>query len=137
MDLMAIGAQLLAQKMGGNVSSDNAQSALSGLIGDGKGGLDLGSIVSKMSSGGALSGLVGSWLGDGENAGIDASQIMDIFGGDKISSFAQNLGVDQDQATTGLADVLPQIMDKGSSGGNLLDSVGGLGGLAGLAKKFF
>jgi hypothetical protein len=35
-----------------------------------------------------------------------------------------------------MADVLPQLMDKASSGGSLLDSAGGLGSLMGAAQSF-
>ncbi|NRA71528.1 MAG: hypothetical protein HRU24_10930, partial [Gammaproteobacteria bacterium] len=57
--------------------------------------------------------------------------------GDKIAAFASSLGVDSDTATTGLSNMLPDLIDQGSSGGNLLDSVGGIGGALDMAKKFF
>jgi uncharacterized protein YidB (DUF937 family) len=53
-----------------------------------------------------------------------------------VSDFASTLGTDTDTAAAGLADVLPQMMDQASSGGNLLDAAGGLGGLMGAAKSF-
>ena len=60
-----------------------------------------------------------------------------MFGGDKLSAFAGKLGVDQDNATEGLSSVLPNLVDQSSSGGSLLDSVGGLGGAMDFAKKLF
>ena len=45
--------------------------------------------------------------------------------------------VDEGGAADALSNFLPGLLDKASSGGNLLDKVGGLGGLAGMAKKFF
>ena len=50
--------------------------------------------------------------------------------------FAASLGTDTGTAASGLADVLPQLMDKASSGGSLLDAAGGVGGLMGAAKSF-
>jgi uncharacterized protein YidB (DUF937 family) len=60
-----------------------------------------------------------------------------MFGGDKLSSFAGILGIDQDAATKALGAVLPKLIDMSSSGGSLLDSAGGLGGAIDMAKKFF
>ena len=77
-----------------------------------------------------------SWLGDGDNAEISTSQLTDLLGSDKIQQAASQLGADQNDLLSGLQELLPQVVDKSSSGGNLLDSVGGIGGLAGLASKF-
>jgi uncharacterized protein YidB (DUF937 family) len=60
-----------------------------------------------------------------------------LFGGDKISAFASQLGISDEQAADSLADAVPQIVDQGSSGGNLLDAVGGLSGALDMAKKLF
>ena len=50
-----------------------------------------------------------------------------------MADAASQLGTDEGSLLDGLKDALPQMVDKASSGGSLLDSVGGLGGLA---KKF-
>ena len=138
MDLMKIGTQLLASKLGGNVTDgeDGIMGALSGLLGDSEGNLDIGNIVSQMSSGG-LTSMLGSWLGDGDNDSISIDQIKDMFGSDKISAFASSLGVSEDEASESLADAVPQMVDQASSGGSLLDSIGGVSGAIDLAKKFF
>ena len=62
---------------------------------------------------------------------------MEMFGGDKLANFANQLGLDQDSANNGLSEMLPNLVDKSSSGGNLLESVGGLGGALDMAKKLF
>lgn len=138
MDLMKLGTQLILSKLGGNTSESGIASALSSLLGGGKsdGGLDLGSLVSGMlEKGGGLEGMVSSWLGDGDNDAVSGSQIKDILGGDKISEFAKQVGVDEDTAAASLAEAVPQMVDKGSSGGSLLDAVGGISGAINLAKK--
>ena len=137
MDLMKIATQLLTEQFKGKVSADKAGSALSTLMGDGDGGINIADIVSKMSGSGNLAGMVGSWLGDGGNDSMQPSQLVEVFGGDKISSFAKTIGVDQESATSGLAGMLPKLIDKSSSGGDLLSSVGGLGGAMNMAKKLF
>ena len=141
MDLMKLGTQLILSKLGGNTSESESgiESALSSLLGGGNsdGGLDLGSLVSgMMKNGGGLENIVGSWLGDGDNEAVSGSQIQDILGSDKISEFASKLGVDDDSAADSLAEAVPQMVDKGSSGGSLLDAVGGINGVLNLAKKF-
>jgi uncharacterized protein YidB (DUF937 family) len=137
MDIMKLATELLSQQFGGQVSEQGASNAISGLLGDGKGGLDIAGLASKFASNGGLKDIVGSWLGDGANSSIDPSQLMEMFGGDKLSDFASNLGVDQNAATSGLSEVLPNLMDKASSGGNILESVGGLSGAMDFAKKLF
>ncbi len=136
MDIMQVAAQLISDKLGLDVDSDTITSALSGLLGDGKGGIDLASLTSKMASNGDLGGLVSSWLGDGANSAISADSIMSLFGESEVSSFASKLGTDSTSAAGGLADVLPQLVDQASQGGSLLESAGGLGGLMGAASSF-
>jgi len=136
MDIMKIGAQLLASKLGGNADSNAVQSAIGGLLGgSSEGGIDLGSIVSNLQEGG-LSNIAESWLGDGDNEEISTEQVEGLFGSEKIQEIASQLGTDQGDLLSGLKDALPQMVDQSSSGGSLLDSVGGIGGLAGLASKF-
>ncbi|TKB08455.1 YidB family protein [Desulforhopalus sp. IMCC35007] len=60
-----------------------------------------------------------------------------VLGSDRIAEFASKLGLSTEEAAGGLSEALPQIMDKGSSGGSLLDSLGGVEGVMGLAGKLF
>jgi len=86
-----------------------------------------------------------SWLGDGENEAIDAGGLTSLFGEDKISEFADKLGVDTDTALSGLSDVIPNMIDKSSEGGNIMgsllgnvmESAGGAGGIMGMIGKLF
>lgn len=137
MDILEMGASLLSEKMGLSLDSSTISSALSGLLSDASGKIDLGGLASKMASSGELGNIVSSWLGDGANSPISADSISSIFGSDKLSQFAQQLGVDSGEAAGGLAEVIPEIMDKSSSGGSLLDMAGGAEGLLGAAKSFF
>ena len=140
MDIMKLATQLLASKMnnadnGGD--SDLVQSVLGNLLGGGQsgGGIDLGSLVGNLQNSG-LAEVAQSWLGDGDNAHISKSQIESLLGSDKVKEAASQLGTDQTDLLKGLQSMIPQVVDKSSSGGNLLDAVGGLSGLAGMASKF-
>lgn len=135
MDIMKLGTELFAKQMGGEAGSNDIAGALSGLLGDGDGNIDLAGLAGKMASNGDLGGVLNSWLGDGANSGISAQSIVDMLGQSNVADFAAKLGTSSDAAAGGLADVLPQLMDKASSGGNLLDSFGGAEGLLGAVKS--
>lgn len=137
MDIIELGAKILSEKLGVNLDPATIAPALSGLLSNSGGELDLAGIATKMASSGDLSSIVGSWLGDGGNAAISADSVMSIFGSDKVAAFASQLGVDSGTAAGGLAEALPEIMDKSSSGGNLLEMAGGASGLLGAAKSLF
>jgi uncharacterized protein YidB (DUF937 family) len=132
-DIMNLASDMLAKKLG--VDSAVISGAMDSLLGGGD-KMDLGSLVSGLQSNG-LGDVASSWLGDGENANISADQLKDVLGGDKIAAAAAELGTDEGSLLDSLQEALPQIIDKSSSGGSLLDSVGGIGGLASMAKKFF
>jgi len=137
MDIKSLATQLILSKIGGANDSGAASSALDDLVG-GSGGFDLGDIVGKFTgSGGDLASKAKSWLGDGGNEAVSASEIQDAIGSDKIEAFARKLGIGTEEASNGLSQILPDLIDKSSKGGDLLDSVGGVSGLAGLASKFF
>ena len=135
MDILEMGAQLLSEKLGLQIDSTTIKSALSSLLGDGQGGIDLAGLASQMAASGDLGSIVSSWLGDGGNASISADSIMSLLGSGKVADFASTLGTDTQTAASGLADVLPEMVDKASSGGSLLENVGGLGGLLGAANS--
>ena len=136
MDLMQLGTQLLSENLGLQVDANTVSSALSGLLGDGQGNVDFASLATKVASSGELGNVLSSWLGDGANQAISPESILSLLGNSNVADFASKVGTDSTTAASGLADMLPQVMDKASSGGSLLESVGGLGGLMGAASSF-
>lgn len=136
MDILQLGADLLNDKLGLSVDKATIQEALGSLMGDGKGGIDLQGLVGKLSSSGNLGSMVSSWLGDGGNLPISADDVSGLFGQEKINEFAGKIGSDAGTAAGGIADMLPQLIDQFSSGGDLLKSAGGIDGLMGAAKSF-
>ena len=133
MDLLKMGQQLLGDKLGDNAGG--MMEALSGLT-SGE-GLDLGGIMEKMKEGG-MGDQLDSFLGDGENQEMSADQVKSAFGEEGLSNVASKLGVDNDTAASQLKDILLGLLDKASSGGNLMESLtgGGAGGLLNMAKGF-
>jgi len=139
-ELLNMGASIfkespLSGDAGSNLDVESIMAALSGLIGEGN-SLNIPDLIQKFQDGG-LQQLASSWLGDGENLSISPDQITNIFGADKLSEFASTLGMSQTEATGGLSEALPAMIDKASSGGSLLDSIGGVEGAIGFAKKLF
>lgn len=132
MDLMNLAQGLIAKKLGG--SNPAIGGVLNSLIGGGD-KADLGGLLSGLKEKG-LGDVAESWTGDGENAPISAEQLKDVLGAEKVTAAAAELGTDEGSLLDSLKDAIPQMVDKGSSGGSLLDKVGGIGGLAGMAKKF-
>ncbi len=131
MDLLKMGQELLGDKMG---DMGGVMDALSGLT-EGK-GLDLAGITDKLKEGG-LGDQLSSWLGDGENAPVSADQITNALGAEKIGEMASKLGVDAGSAAEKLSQAMPSLMDKFSSGGNLLESVTGGNDPMDLVKGLF
>ncbi len=142
-DIVSMGTDLFNNKLGDTAEGiDNSaiQDALSGLLSNEEGGFDLSNIMSSLSgdSEGGLASVVSSWIGGGENEAIDGSALTNLLGSDAIASFADKLGIDTDTALSGLTDALPNMVDKATpEGSSLLDSVGGLDGLMGMAGKLF
>ena len=134
---MKIATQLIMSQLGGgnsNVSEDVVSAALSKLMPtNSSGDLDLGGLLGQL-NGGGLASMAASWLGDGSNSPMDGKQITDLFGQSQVQNFAQELGVDESTATSGLSNMIPSLIDGNSNGGSLLDSLGGSDMIGSLAK---
>jgi len=144
MDLLKIGASLMqgnSDDATTGLDTDAITSALSKLIGNGDGSLDLAALVGGLSQNG-LGEIVGSWLGNGENKSISMDQITDLLGSDKVSEFASELNISEESAKGALADSLPQVVDQATSGeGTIMDEmlaqVGGPQGAMDMLSKMF
>lgn len=62
--------------------------------------------------GSGLGDQVASWIGTGENQAVSGDQIKNALGEDNIQQIAQQAGVEPEHASAGLAQLLPQIIDK-------------------------
>ncbi len=139
-DLVEMGTQLFKEKMGdqaANLDDNSIMDALSGLISNEEGSLDLSNILSSLQDG-DIGSIISSWIGSGENAPVDGSTLSSILGSEQISIFAEKLGIDADTAAENLSDVVPNMVDKATGdGSSILDSLGGLDGIMDMANKFF
>lgn len=116
---------------GGGGGSNQIMGALSGLVAS-AGGIE--GIMSKLQASG-LGGKLDSWVGTGQNEAISADQVKQALGEDEIRNAAAQAGVSEDEAAGGLAELLPQMIDKISPDGKLPD-MGPLDDmLAGFLKK--
>ncbi len=59
-----------------------------------------------------LGHVVESWIGTGGNQPISPDQVHQVFGAEQIQSLAQQLGIDPSHAAAGLAQILPNLVDK-------------------------
>lgn len=83
-----------------------------------------------------LGHIVSSWIGTGGNLPISAEQIQQVLGNEQIQAFAQKAGIAPEAASSQLAEVLPDVVDKLTpdgevpQGGDLMST--GMGLLQGL-----
>ncbi|HAM50678.1 MAG TPA: hypothetical protein DCP92_08300 [Nitrospiraceae bacterium] len=66
-----------------------------------------------------LDDAVSSWIGIGKNMPISADQIKHALGADHIEQIAKEAGISQEEASKGLAGLLPEIIDKLTPDGKL------------------
>lgn len=105
------------------------------------GQLDLGGILGGLVARFGEAGLAeqaSSWVGTGQNLPVSAEQIGQVFGNSALGDMAAQLGMPSEQVAGHLANLLPQVID-GLTPGGQLPAAGGadLGdALAGLAAMF-
>jgi len=85
-----------------------------------------------------LGQIASSWIGTGGNLSVTPAQIQAVIGQGPIADFARKLGVSPEQASTTLAGLLPEAIDRLTPNGQipnadaLLDQLpGGLGDMIG------
>ncbi len=114
---------------------DSVMGALGGASGNGGGNhamLDaVMQLLSNQGGNGGLAGLVqafqqnglgdhiASWIGTGQNLPVSPDQIRAALGNGPLGQIAAQLGMNESQAAGGLADLLPQVIDKLTPNGQL------------------
>ena len=78
----------------------------------------LGGLVQSFQQGG-LGEIVNSWVLTGQNLPVSAEQLQSVLGGGHLQDIAAQLGMSPEQATGGLADLLPQVVDNLTPNGQL------------------
>jgi uncharacterized protein YidB (DUF937 family) len=110
-------------------------------FGQGQGGGGLGDLIGGMLGGGATAGggagglgdllerfqragfgeQAQSWVGTGQNLPIPADIIGQIFGSGGLSQIAQQAGLSEHEASEGLSQLLPEVVDHVTPGGQVPD----------------
>jgi len=85
---------------------------------------------------GGMGGVIASWIGTGQNQAISADQLQAVLGSEQVQAIASRLGLNTEEVSGHLAQLLPQLVDKLTPNGAIPDSDGGglgaaLGGLFG------
>jgi uncharacterized protein YidB (DUF937 family) len=78
-------------------------------------------IISKFQNGG-MAQQIESWVGHGENLPITGSQLQELLGTGTIGQMAQQMGLSHSDASSNLAQMLPQLIDKLTPNGRLPDN---------------
>ena len=55
---------------------------------------------------------VNSWIGTGQNMPISPEQLTQVFGRGQLEQMAASTGMDVGQVSSGLSDLLPQLIDR-------------------------
>ena len=69
--------------------------------------------------GAGLGRQVDSWVGTGANMSISPEQIMDVFGQERVAQMAAQAGVSEQDASTGLAALLPEFVNQLTPAGRM------------------
>lgn len=78
----------------------------------------LGGLLGKFTSAG-LGGKANSWVGTGDNEGLDPDEVEQALGTGEVDRIAKEAGMTRDEAKGGLASIIPGLVDKASPGGSL------------------
>jgi uncharacterized protein YidB (DUF937 family) len=106
--------------------SDNGSGGGAGAAG----AAGLGGLVSKLQQAG-LGDVVNSWISTGQNLPVSAGQLHAALGSDTLGPLARQLGLGEGDLASGLAALLPQVVD-GLTPNGQMPSGGATPGLAGL-----
>jgi uncharacterized protein YidB (DUF937 family) len=100
--------QLLGGLMGGSAQGQSPMLQMALQLIQQNGGLP--GIISKLQNGG-LGAQTDSWVGTGPNAPVSGSQLQEVLGSGTIGQIAQQLGMSHADAGSGLAQVLPELIN--------------------------
>jgi uncharacterized protein YidB (DUF937 family) len=121
----------------GGAGLPGAGGGLGGLLGGLLGGGGLGAMLGGGAGAAGPGGLLGplldaftqhghgdaaaSWVGRGANQPVSPQAVDQVFGPDAIDSIARQLGIGREEAASGIAQVLPQVVDHLTPDGSLPD----------------
>ena len=137
MGLLDIVGGLIGGQAGGNSQSALITTALE-FINNQPGGLN--GLIQRFQEKG-LGDVVSSWVGNGENQPIAPEALHSVLGSEAVSDLAAKAGVQPDQVTGLLSQILPHVVNAATPDGEVpaegkLNSTTVLGALGGLSRLF-
>jgi uncharacterized protein YidB (DUF937 family) len=81
----------------------------------------LGGLIETFKSKG-LGDAVSSWVSTGQNQPVSGEQIQHVLGKEQIEQIVEKIGISKGEVSSGLASILPQIIDKLTPNGTLPES---------------
>jgi len=139
MGLLDIVGGMLGGQAGGSQGGGQAEllNLIVGMLaGAGQGGQGgaaggLGALLQQFQAAG-LGEQVNSWVGTGQNLPVSPEQLQGAFGADQMSQMAAKMGLSTGDLGAQLSQMLPQVVDQLTPGGQLPQGdLGDLGGLLG------
>jgi uncharacterized protein YidB (DUF937 family) len=121
--LMALMPVVLAMLANGRRGSDPSAGFGRQQSGGGLGGI-LGQVLGGAAAGGGLGALIEqmgragfgdqarSWIGTGENQALPSGALEQIFGAGGLAEIARQAGLTQDETSRGLAQLMPEVVDR-------------------------
>lgn len=98
----------LKSAIGGEDKKDDLMSSIMQLLG-GQGGLQ--NLISQFDVKG-LGDIIGSWVGTGQNKSISPDQLQNVLGSDVLGGIASKLGLNVNDLSSQLSNLLPGVVDK-------------------------
>jgi len=94
---------------------------LGGMLGGGGGGMGgLGGLLQQFQRAG-FGDQANSWVGTGQNLPISPDAISQVFGNDALSQIARQAGISEAEASQGLSQLLPEVVDRFTPDGAVPD----------------
>ena len=128
---MSLFGNIIGSALGGGNSGGGQNALLQAVIGmvSQHGGVE--GLAQKF-QGNNLGHIFSSWVAPGQNQSVSPDQIAQVFGHDQVAQIAQQAGVEHHEAASGLAQLLPAIIDKLTPGGSVPTGNALQSGLSGL-----
>ena len=116
MALLPVVLGMLANRQGGGMGGA-ASGALGGAGGAGGAG-GLGALIEQMARSG-FGQQANSWVGTGTNEPLPPDAWSNVLGQDQLAAIAQQAGLSEEQTKSGLSDLLPEVVDRLTPGGQI------------------
>jgi len=118
MGLLDSVAGMLGRNASGGASSAALVQQIAQMLAGNAGSGGLAGLVQSFNRSG-LGPLVASWIGTGQNLPISPEQLQQVLGQGKIGQIAQSVGLQPEQVSAQLSQLLPHVVDKVTPDGQI------------------